>query len=95
MSTLSVDGTKSGLKVAHTLLLSVEFAAIRRPALVVLSDIITNAGPWGTSRKMPQFAAEFERANARTAVVDAYEGFLVVLNPKLLDLCTAWHIESW
>ncbi|WP_181774157.1 transcriptional regulator [Amycolatopsis pittospori] len=37
--------------------------------------------------------AELESAGARPAMATAYDGFLV-LNPELLDLCTAWQLRS-
>lgn len=37
-------------------------------------------------------AAELAAAGARDAVGAAFEAFLV-LNPELLDLCTAWHMR--
>ncbi|WP_112134501.1 DprA-like winged helix domain-containing protein [Glycomyces dulcitolivorans] len=37
-------------------------------------------------------AAELDAAGARPAVAAAYERFLV-LNPELLDLCTAWQLR--
>lgn len=36
---------------------------------------------------------ELESAGARAAVTAAFDGFLV-LNPELLDLCTAWQLRS-
>jgi hypothetical protein len=36
-----------------------------------------------------RIAAELDAAGARDTVAKAYDGFLV-LNPELLDLCTAW-----
>ncbi|SEG82585.1 hypothetical protein SAMN04489712_11547 [Thermomonospora echinospora] len=36
---------------------------------------------------------ELDTAGVRTAVTRAYEDFLV-LNPELLDLCTAWQMRS-
>ncbi|MBG0826646.1 transcriptional regulator [Planomonospora sp. ID67723] len=36
---------------------------------------------------------ELEAAGTRTAVAGAYDDFLV-LNPELLDLCTAWQMRS-
>jgi hypothetical protein len=38
-------------------------------------------------------ADELDTAGARTAVAEAYDRFLV-LNPELLDLCTAWQTRS-
>ncbi|HEY9377736.1 MAG TPA: hypothetical protein VIQ02_11650 [Jiangellaceae bacterium] len=40
-----------------------------------------------------RIADELETAGTRTAVAEAYDGFLV-LNPELLDLCTAWQTRS-
>jgi hypothetical protein len=37
-------------------------------------------------------ADEIAAADARSAVSEAYEKFLV-LNPELLDLCSAWHLR--
>ncbi|MEU3645891.1 transcriptional regulator [Lentzea sp. NPDC034063] len=37
--------------------------------------------------------AELESAGTRPALTEAFEAFLV-LNPELLDLCTAWQIRS-
>jgi hypothetical protein len=38
-------------------------------------------------------ADELATAGTRTGLVEAYNGFLV-LNPELLDLCTAWQLRS-
>lgn len=38
-------------------------------------------------------AAELDAAAARTPVTGAYETFMV-LNPELLDLCSAWHMRT-
>ncbi|MFI6451699.1 transcriptional regulator [Streptosporangium amethystogenes] len=40
-----------------------------------------------------RITAELESAGARAAVTAAFDGFLV-LNPELLDLCTAWQLRS-
>ena len=40
-----------------------------------------------------RIAGELETAGTRTVVAAAYDGFLV-LNPELLDLCTAWQLRS-
>jgi len=55
-------------------------------------------GGWGltdTGRVVTaeRITDELESARARTAVTAAYDRFLV-LNPELLDLCTAWQLRS-
>lgn len=55
-------------------------------------------GGWGLTEAgraadAERIADELDRAGARTAVAGAYERFLV-LNPELLDLCTAWQMRS-
>lgn len=55
-------------------------------------------GGWGLTEAgraadAERIAAELKTAGARTAVVAAYDDFLV-LNPELLDLCTAWQTRS-
>lgn len=55
-------------------------------------------GGWGltdTGRvaDAERITGELESASARTAVTAAYDRFLV-LNPELLDLCTAWQLRS-
>jgi hypothetical protein len=52
-------------------------------------------GGWGLTRAgrtadAELVAAELDTAGTREVVAAAYEGFLV-LNPELLDLCTAWQ----
>ena len=55
-------------------------------------------GGWGLTEAgraadAERIADELEAAGARPAVADAYDRFLV-LNPELLDLCTAWQTRS-
>jgi hypothetical protein len=55
-------------------------------------------GAWGLTdagraADAERITAELESAAARPAVTAAYERFLV-LNPELLDLCTAWQLRS-
>ncbi|MFJ9553835.1 transcriptional regulator [Nocardiopsis sp. NPDC101807] len=55
-------------------------------------------GGWGLTEAgraadAERITGELEAAGARTAVTAAYEDFLV-LNPELLDLCTAWQLRS-
>jgi hypothetical protein len=55
-------------------------------------------GGWGLSEAgraadAERIAEELDAAGARPAVAAAYDRFLV-LNPELLDLCTAWQTRS-
>jgi hypothetical protein len=55
-------------------------------------------GGWGLTEAgraadAERIADELETAGTRTVVAEAYDGFLV-LNPELLDLCTAWQMRS-
>ncbi|XRQ08809.1 transcriptional regulator [Actinomadura welshii] len=47
----------------------------------------------GRAAAAERIAAQLEAAGARAAVAGAYERFMV-LNPELLDLCTAWQLKS-
>ncbi|GLY64884.1 transcriptional regulator [Amycolatopsis taiwanensis] len=47
----------------------------------------------GRAADAERITAELERAGARPAVVAAFDRFLV-LNPELLDLCTAWQLRT-
>ncbi|GAA3440587.1 transcriptional regulator [Planomonospora venezuelensis] len=54
-------------------------------------------GGWGLTEAgraadAERISRELDAAGARTAVTEAYEDFLV-LNPELLDLCTAWQLR--
>ncbi|CAM4065488.1 transcriptional regulator [Kibdelosporangium persicum] len=51
---------------------------------------VTDAGRAADSERV---AEELETSGARERVTRAYEDFLV-LNPELLDLCTAWQMRS-
>jgi hypothetical protein len=51
---------------------------------------LTEAGKAADAKRI---ADELDTAGARTAVAEAYDDFLV-LNPELLDLCTAWQMRS-
>ncbi|GAB2884495.1 transcriptional regulator [Streptomyces mayteni] len=69
--------------------------------LAVAGLVTYQAGPfgaWGLTEAGRVADAErtadaLTRAGARAAVTAAYERFLV-LNPELLDLCTAWQLRS-
>lgn len=47
----------------------------------------------GRAADAGRITAELETAGARPALTEAFDGFLV-LNPELLDLCTAWQVRS-
>jgi hypothetical protein len=47
----------------------------------------------GRAADAERIADELEAAGTRTAVAAAYDRFLV-LNPELLDLCSAWQMRS-
>jgi hypothetical protein len=47
----------------------------------------------GRSADAARIKAELESAGTRPALAEAFDAFLV-LNPELLDLCTAWQIRS-
>lgn len=47
----------------------------------------------GRAEDAERISDELDAAGARTAVAEAYDDFLV-LNPELLDLCTAWQMRS-
>jgi hypothetical protein len=54
-------------------------------------------GGWGLTEAgrvedAKRISAELDTAGTRTTVLEAYDDFLV-LNPELLDLCTAWQIR--
>lgn len=51
---------------------------------------LTDAGKSEDARLITD---ELRAAGAETAVTGAYERFLV-LNPELLDLCSAWHLRT-
>jgi hypothetical protein len=47
----------------------------------------------GRAADAERISAELDTAGVRAAVGEAYDDFLV-LNPELLDLCTAWQMRS-
>jgi len=69
--------------------------------LAVAGQVTRTAGAfggWGLTEAgraadAERIAAELDAAGARPAVAGAYDRFLV-LNPELLDLCTAWQLRS-
>ena len=69
---------------------------------LAVAGLVTHAagdfGGWGLTEAgravdAERIAGELETAGTRTVVAAAYDGFLV-LNPELLDLCTAWQMRS-
>jgi hypothetical protein len=64
----------------------------------LVTRVAGDFGGWGLTEvgravDAERIADELQAAGARTAVAAAYDGFLV-LNPELLDLCTAWQTRS-
>ena len=64
----------------------------------LVSRVAGDFGGWGLTEAgravdAERIAGELETAGTRTVVTAAYDGFLV-LNPELLDLCTAWQMRS-
>ncbi|MDX8035309.1 transcriptional regulator [Lentzea sp. BCCO 10_0856] len=51
---------------------------------------LTDAGRVADAERI---TGELESAGARPALTSAFDGFMV-LNPELLDLCTAWQLRS-
>jgi hypothetical protein len=63
----------------------------------LVSHVAGDLGGWGLTGAgravdAERIAGELEAAGTRTVVAAAYDGFLV-LNPELLDLCTAWQMR--
>jgi hypothetical protein len=66
--------------------------------LAVDGFVTREFGGWGLTEKgrsedARRTAAELDAAGARAKVTHGYERFLV-LNPELLDLCSAWQIRG-
>jgi hypothetical protein len=64
----------------------------------LVTRVAGDFGGWGLTAAgraadAERIAVELETAGTRTAVAEAYDDFLV-LNPELLDLCTAWQTRS-
>ncbi|WP_312881233.1 transcriptional regulator [Actinomadura alba] len=64
----------------------------------LVTHVAGDFGGWGLTEAgrtvdAERIADELETSDTRTAVAEAYDGFLV-LNPELLDLCTAWQMRS-
>ncbi|WP_240670218.1 transcriptional regulator [Actinoplanes solisilvae] len=66
--------------------------------LAVDGLVTREMGAWGLTEAgraedARQTAAELDSADGRAAVGSAYERFMV-LNPELLDLCSAWQLRT-
>ena len=64
----------------------------------LVTHVAGDFGGWGLSEAgravdAERIADELDTAGTRAAVAEAFDGFLV-LNPELLDLCTAWQMRS-
>jgi hypothetical protein len=64
----------------------------------LVTRVAGDFGGWGLTEAgraadAERIADELETAGTRTIVTEAYDAFLV-LNPELLDLCTAWQTRS-
>jgi hypothetical protein len=64
----------------------------------LVSHVAGDFGGWGLTEAgravdVERIADELATTGTRTVVAEAYDGFLV-LNPELLDLCTAWQTRS-
>ena len=64
----------------------------------LVTRVAGDFGGWGLTEAgraadAERIAGELESAGTRTIVAGAYDAFLV-LNPELLDLCTAWQTRS-
>jgi hypothetical protein len=64
----------------------------------LVTRVAGDFGGWGLTEAgraadAQRIAGELEAAGTRAAVAAAYDDFLV-LNPELLDLCTAWQMRS-
>ncbi|SDT30885.1 transcriptional regulator [Actinoplanes derwentensis] len=88
-------------RVADTTGLSTPEAESRLIDLAVAGLVTRIAGPfggWGVTQAGKAedarlIAEELATAGSRPAVASAYEAFLL-LNPELLDLCSAWHMRT-
>jgi hypothetical protein len=64
----------------------------------LVTRIPGDLGGWGLTEAgraadAERISDDLDAAGARTAVTEAYDDFLV-LNPEVLDLCTAWQMRS-
>jgi hypothetical protein len=76
----------------------VESELIDLAATGLVTHMAGDFGGWGLTEAgravdAERIAEELGTAGTRTAVAEAYDRFLV-LNPELLDLCTAWQRRS-
>jgi hypothetical protein len=64
----------------------------------LVTHVAGDFGGWGLTEAgraadAERIAEELETTGTRAVAAEAYDGFLV-LNPELLDLCTAWQTRS-
>lgn len=76
----------------------VESALIDLAVAGLVTHVAGDFGGWalteaGRTADAERIAEELATTGARAAVADAYERFLV-LNPELLELCTAWQLRA-
>ncbi|MEU4623877.1 transcriptional regulator [Actinoplanes sp. NPDC023801] len=100
LHTLRCLGFTDPARVADAAALTEADAESRLIDLAVEGLVTRTPGPFGgwglteagKSEDARLVAAELAAAGTRDAVTGAFERFLV-LNPELLDLCTAWHMR--
>jgi hypothetical protein len=78
--------------------LDVESELIDLAVAGLVTRVPGDFGGWGLTEAgraedAERISDELDTAGTRTAVAEAYDDFLV-LNPELLDLCTAWQMRS-
>ncbi|MEU0992087.1 transcriptional regulator [Streptomyces sp. NPDC005953] len=101
LHTLRCIGFTSLARVAAAVGLSADEVQSELIDLAVAGLVTHTAGDFGgwglteagRAQDAEQITAELEAAGTRAVVNTAYEGFLV-LNPELLDLCTAWQLRT-
>ncbi|SES08499.1 hypothetical protein SAMN05216188_121101 [Lentzea xinjiangensis] len=101
LHTLRCIGFAGTARIAATAGLSEADAESELIDLAVTGLVTHQAGEfggWGLTASgraadAERITGELEAAAARPALTAAFDGFLV-LNPELLDLCTAWQLRS-
>ncbi|MEU4770762.1 transcriptional regulator [Micromonospora sp. NPDC023644] len=101
LHTLRCIGFASPGRVAEATGLSesdVESELIDLAVAGLVTRVPGDFGGWGLTgagraADAERVAVELDTAGARAAVATAYDDFLL-LNPELLDLCTAWQMRS-
>ncbi|WP_329014524.1 transcriptional regulator [Streptomyces sp. NBC_00690] len=101
LHTLRCIGFTSLARVAAAVGLSADEVQSELIDLAVAGLVTHTAGDFGgwglteagRAQDAERITAELAAAGTRAVVNKAYEGFLV-LNPELLDLCTAWQLRT-